>query len=39
MLVHCKHSELVKSLNIYFKAEVSNSLVFEEAVSPTTETF
>jgi len=39
MLLHCKHSKLVKSLNIYFKAEASNSLVLEEAISPTTEAF
>lgn len=34
-----KHSELVKSLNVYFKAEVSQSVVFREAASAFTETF
>lgn len=34
-----KYSELVKSLDIYFKAVVSQSVVFREAASAFTETF
>lgn len=39
IILSYKHSELVKSLDIYFKAVVSQSVNFRKAASPFTEFF
>lgn len=39
ILLSSKSSELMKSLSIYFKAEVSHRVTFEEAILTNAETF